>query len=1670
MNSSDYALADKYKNMCGLNNINLSSFIGSVTINSDLYISSPSVFQNIIINSNLTILNNSVLNNTIINNNVYVSGISTIQNNLSCYSDLSISNNMYINSKLNIINNAIFNNLTLASSLNVSNNSILSNGIIVNNISPITNNLIINSNTINIGNSNSIVNIIGTSTYIATTNIELKNKIITLNSQPLDIGNLAGIQIYGTNNNIGYIRTNTTASRFEIKSPIDITSNYIALIDTNYNLNISGSSILQNNVSIMSDLYISSTAIFNNLSINSNLNISGSSILRNVYANNINISNNSILQNVYAINLNVSGYTNINNNCNINSSINLNNSILNNVTLLSNLNNNLNSNIILNNNVSVNSNLYLNNCIINGYTTIGSQLNILNNTVVNSKATILSNINVSGTSIINNNSTILSSLNVFGSTRINGNITFNSNLNTNLNIIMPLIEYADNNSAALAGVPLWGFYRTGDIVKIRVDNTPPIITLLGVSTVSLSVGIPYVEPGLIITDNLGENIQGYIISITVANNTSLTNILVTGTSTIIPISLLNTNSSNIYTITYSAIDSYNNVSTATRQIIILSLASYNTTNGNLQISNGLNFNSLSGVDWTCEIWMNMTATNGSNAIIDFRQPNNGAYSPPNHFWCEIDGSKPYIQAMTNRSYIGSSINKTIPLNKWTHVVWMRKNNKLYTFINGYPSPGEPIPSYLNSLSELNYMVHGVYSDWVASNSTSGHFMGELCQPLITLGAKYSTSGFTPVWLLSSNLVNALYFAAGNSDLISGLSLVLNRTVINTTILSSPLIPIITLTGGCNITVNLNDSYNELGFSAIDYFGNLITITPSVFTISGTVNTSILGTYQLTYLVNSNNNTQNIIRYVYVLASAYNIFSNLIFWIDPSTITNSSNYVSIQDYSPNSIIMNNSNTNLTKINKNGINNRSVLDFTNGSGLKSNFTFMNSYNVTLAIIVTFFTTNNGCIWGHFNNYNNDINLINTGNYINWHTYNDYSNANITYLPNIPVLFIGTLTNGTSRFFQMINLNTGSIVSISKTNLLSMNLANAYIYLGSNNNNNPANCYVGECMYWTRVLTSTELSTVTNYLYNKWQINNNNININIFFPSIKLIGSNNIYIYINSTYTELGAIATNYSGNTLSYTISNSVDNTIASTYVLTYIVTDNYGTSSISRTVNIISLSIPMGIDVFTNNCNVNLSMPLIDPSSVYTIQFWFYFKSPSTPNITGIADWRYYQSVLLNFTDSLTSPTRSKSFAIYNYSNGNPVNVFYIALILSDTLYDRGGMGSPPPLGNNQWNHIAITFQQSQNWILFWINGKAWFNTNPFGVGDWQSSWSGIKYITIGYDTYTDNANLSRRSNYLISQLVIQKGSPYGIRPYPSFVTQFIPPYNLNTQTNMVFFLDGNPLVERINNTLINNISNIIYSAKNPKILKGYDFSNGSLSISYPEPWKGYGYFWGQYMNMFTIEFWIYLNPNPGGDSIASGNMNILGCDRWAPDGTPGPFTGNGTYSSPKPFWVMANNLQDDGISAGPNWRLIIGTTTGWVGSYVSNQLITQQWTHCAITSLNDIITFYYNGIPSLNRDNIGILKNSFGYLTYLYIAPQYLAPNWWSKNNFMLSQLAIYSGLKYASNFSNRLLYCHDIVNMIPDTENAGCGFFLNDDFTELILNTPMIQYPLNSVTTITRN
>jgi len=451
---------------------------------------------------------------------------------------------------------------------------------ITNNINSINNTINLYGNTINIGSTNSIININGTTTYIATVNLKIKDKYITLNidpntNLPFDNGNLCGFEILGISGN-GFIKTNNDATRYILKAPLNSDIFYISITDINNNLYISGNSLFYGDSTYNSSLYISNNAIIeNNMSLNSNLYVNNNSFVNNSLSSlsSLYVSGNTIFNNDTTINsvLNVLYDTNINNNCSVLNNLYVSNSSIINGSNTINASLYVSGTTFFNNNLTINSTLYVNNnTIINNNLTCNNNLYISGFTLLNNNTTINSSLNVSGSTFINGNTTILSSLNISGNSYIVGNTTIGSNTNNIFNIsgniISALPNYDNNLLATSNGVPLYGFYRTGGIVKIRLDNNPPILQLVGPSVDTVSYNNIYNDPGIIATDDNDGLVMPYLTSISDGTNNYLTsNISVSGTT---PITITSTLAIGTYTLYYMAMDITGNEGYITRTLLI----------------------------------------------------------------------------------------------------------------------------------------------------------------------------------------------------------------------------------------------------------------------------------------------------------------------------------------------------------------------------------------------------------------------------------------------------------------------------------------------------------------------------------------------------------------------------------------------------------------------------------------------------------------------------------------------------------------------------------------------------------------------------------------------------------------------------------------------------------------------------------------------------------------------------------------------------------------------------------------------------------------------------------------------------------------------------------------------------------------------------------------------
>jgi hypothetical protein len=165
---------------------------------------------------------------------------------------------------------------------------------------------------------------------------------------------------------------------------------------------------------------------------------------------------------------------------------------------------------------------------------------------------------------------------------------------------------------------------------------------------------------------------------------------------------------------------------------------------------------------------------------------------------------------------------------------------------------------------------------------------------------------------------------------------------------------------------------------------------------------------------------------------------------------------------------------------------AIDFSNSSRMVS-AAFAKSADVTLFWVgtVTSGISRWGTLWGHFANHDNDVQLRNTAGSadINWHTNNDNSICQLPYSASNPVLYYATMAAGTEMFLSMTSL--GQTTEKSASMRRSWTPGDAPIYVAGSEIGENFNGYIGEIIYYQRVLTPPEIASVVSYLRPKWGI---------------------------------------------------------------------------------------------------------------------------------------------------------------------------------------------------------------------------------------------------------------------------------------------------------------------------------------------------------------------------------------------------------------------------------------------------------------------------------------------------------------------------------------------------------------------------------------------------------
>ncbi|WP_298421280.1 immunoglobulin-like domain-containing protein [uncultured Kordia sp.] len=413
---------------------------------------------------------------------------------------------------------------------------------------------------------------------------------------------------------------------------------------------------------------------------------------------------------------------------------------------------------------------------------------------------------------------------------------------------------------------------TVNIMSSMPDTIPPVITLNGDNPVDIFVGDTYVDAGATAIDNIDGDVTNDII--------------VTGT--------VNTAVAGTYTIRYNVRDVVgNNATEVTRTVNVITPVD---TTAPVITLNGESTLNLNVGDFYTELGATATDNvdgNLTSAIIITGNVNTaiaGTYTIRYNV-SDIAGNAATevtrtinVVADTVAPVISLNGSQTINLN--INEAYVELGATAIDNVDGNLTPNINISGTIDTSTAGTYLINYTVSDATGNTAQitrTVNVLADTIAPIIVLngnatinlnvGEAYTELGATATDNLDGNLTNAIVITGTVDTTIAGTYSV-NYTVSdssgNTTqvtrtvnVIADTTAPIITLNGNATIDLNVGEAYIELGAIATDNLDGNLT---NAIVITGTVNTAVAGTYQLTYSVSdAAGNTAQVIRTVNVLA-------------------------------------------------------------------------------------------------------------------------------------------------------------------------------------------------------------------------------------------------------------------------------------------------------------------------------------------------------------------------------------------------------------------------------------------------------------------------------------------------------------------------------------------------------------------------------------------------------------------------------------------------------------------------------------------------------------------------------------------------------------------------------------------------------------------------------------
>jgi len=303
-------------------------------------------------------------------------------------------------------------------------------------------------------------------------------------------------------------------------------------------------------------------------------------------------------------------------------------------------------------------------------------------------------------------------------------------------------------------------------------------------------------------------------------------------------------------------------------------------------------------------------------------------------------------------------------------------------------------------------------------------------------------------------------------------------------------------------------YAEAGTISVNSFTTQT--VPATSLVVGGISTSLISTNQFTI-----NQTAFVSSVSTQLMSTGSIaanntpflptsLSNLTQWLDSTDIstlyTNSGGTIQVTNTGQNVAFWRDKSGSNNNVLQNGaiavptydatvIGSRNALNFASSRMLKSSTTPNKSLNVTFIMVGVVKATINsyGTFWAHFAGADHDSNSIslrrpNIANKITWYT-NTRNDFNLNYTTDVPVIYTGTMANGSNLFFQQFNSVGSTSINSNMGTGITTGAGNLWVGNDETTATSYANSVIGEILYYQSVLTQNDINTVQGYVAWKW-----------------------------------------------------------------------------------------------------------------------------------------------------------------------------------------------------------------------------------------------------------------------------------------------------------------------------------------------------------------------------------------------------------------------------------------------------------------------------------------------------------------------------------------------------------------------------------------------------------